>query len=83
MSGKTPLVEDLSYISFEDAATPRDGLAMIDRWWIVHPDKGLAVWKGFSPQCNRRPEIGESLLKHYPGHEVRFIPVAYTGTVGQ
>jgi hypothetical protein len=82
MSGKRLLVDDLTYIPFAAAMTPRDGQVYCDRWWIVHPEKGLTVWRGIAPQCNRNKALGDLLLKHYPGHEMRHFDVAYTGSVG-
>lgn len=74
-----PAVKDLTYIPIIEATRPTTGECLTDRWWIVHPEKGLAIWKGFSPQCNRDRAIGDSLIKHYPGHEVRHFAVVYLG----
>lgn len=75
----------LEYVSFEDASTPRDGEVMTDRWWVVHPVLGLAFYvmpRGShrTPQCNADETIARHhLCELYPGHEVRFVPVAFVG----
>lgn len=54
--------------------------AIRNRWWSVHPEKGLRFWQsmrgrqgkleGASPQCNSNEEIVLS-----QGDEVKFIPL--------
>lgn len=73
------MLKDITYISIEDLTNPRDGEVMSDRWWIVDPEKGALVFKGFSPQCNRNELITRRLLEMYPGCEARHIPFAYVG----
>lgn len=52
---------------------------LVDRWWSVHPDKGL-VFYSKSPQCHRNAEIAKMLRdKYYPDAQVIFIPRVYLG----
>ena len=76
----TVKVEDLTYIPFDEATTPREGGVRLRRWCIVHPEKGLAIWRGFSLQCSSHRSILESLLEHYPDHEIRHFDAIYEGT---
>ena len=63
--------------------TPReDGFyeLLTDRWWVVHPGKGLTFYigprgKNFSPQCNRSRALVENLCPD--DHEIWFIPEAW------
>jgi hypothetical protein len=71
----------LTYIPFDEATCPRDGEVVCDRWWVVHPDKGLAVFGRGSLQCNISKSLPERLAVSYAGHEVRFIPVAFVGYI--
>jgi hypothetical protein len=72
----------LTYISFDEAAKPRDGEVMVDRWWVVHPDKGLAVHGEGALQCNTNGSLPQRLAKAYGApHEVRFFPIAFVGNI--
>lgn len=73
----TVTIDQLTYIPHDVAHVPRDGECRVNRWWIVHPEKGLAVWKNVSPQCNSSREIVESLLENYPGHELRWMGLVF------
>lgn len=55
-----------------------------DRWWIIHPEKGLAFFRGRSPQCNASREIVEMVLGKDPDPElaVVFLPVVYLPICG-
>lgn len=61
-------------------------MAMRDRWFSVHPERGLLFWqdekrrkgqvKGASPQCNGAEAIARDLAdKMYPWAETRFYPL--------
>lgn len=86
MVGTVSVSEDdtrLSYIPFDEAVEPMGGTIECrkDRWWIVHPQRGLIIWKGFSPQCNHDKGIAERVRdKLYPWAEVRFFPSVFTRT---
>lgn len=73
------LLDGMIYMSLEDATTPRQGaVCHVNRWWIVHPTKGLTFYRTRrSPQCNDWEPGVRDWLKRFPGHEVRQIPVAY------
>ena len=70
---------DLTYLSLEEAQTPRDGaLVMVDRWWSCHPEKGLIFWRRYSPQCNTNERINKKLTAQlYPWAEAQFMHVVY------
>lgn len=70
------------YVSIEEATKPKEGYtAMLDRWWVVHPEHGLtfAKFKSFrAPQCNHDRRLPEDLIaSFYPGHEARFMPLVF------
>ena len=65
-------------LTFFPQDEPIDGATVFcDRWWVKHPDKGLVVWRGFSPQCNTIRNVVERIAKLYPWAVVEFVPVAY------
>ena len=75
-------IDKLTYIPLEEAVTPKNGLtAMTDRWWVAHPEMGLAVWNRGSlrsPQCNSERLIVDDIIeKMYPGHEAVFMPLVF------
>ena len=75
------------YVSEELAATPVDGEVLTNRWWTVHPERGLTFWyfptggmrsEFPSPQCNPNRRTAEYLQKaQYADHECRFVPVVF------
>lgn len=76
----------ITYVSIEEATKPTDGLIehLRDRWWSVHPTKGIIFYvgagkgKGFWPQCNSNEAIARQLQeKLYPWAEVRFMPSVF------
>lgn len=74
------LTEDrFKFVSLEKATVPPSGLIehVKDHWWIVHPEKGLAMFKGQFKQCNVTEAITRRLAQNYPWAEVRFVPSAF------
>ena len=70
----------LKFVPLEQAIIPPSGLIehIKDRWWAVHPNKGLIFWgKGQSPQCNSNKDIAERIFVIYPWAEVKFIPSVF------
>ncbi len=74
------------FIAFDVAVVPPRGLInhLKDKWWCVHPEKGVAFYVGhsrrqghFTPQCNSNESITRRLLANYPWAEVRFIPSVF------
>lgn len=65
---------DFTFIDQTDRPQDSD-VCILNRWWLVHPELGLLVYKGFSIQCNEHKDIVDRLAK--PWTETRFIPVAY------
>lgn len=76
------------HIPFETAITPVSGQCLANRWWAVHPEKGLAfymrkaLYLSFdeepSPQCNPTEWIARRLTSQmYPDHETQHIPVVF------
>ncbi len=69
--------KNLSYIPL-DRVTATQGLvqALHDRWWSVHPERGVVIYRRFSPQCNMNEAISRKLTeKMYPWADVRQIPL--------
>jgi len=75
------------HIPLELAITPKDGKCICNRWWSVHPDKGIAfyaVLHGYcsseepSPQCNLLESTSRVVTKKLlPDHGVIFVPVVF------
>lgn len=75
------------YVPISLATTPANGRCLVDRYWTVHPERGLAFWfepKGYyrseepAPQCNSSEVVCLTMtVRLYPGHECRFVPVVY------
>jgi hypothetical protein len=75
------------HVPIDTAITPADGKCLADRWWAVHPDKGLlfyAVLHGYfrddepAPQCNSSEATMRLLTaKMTPDHEVRHMPIVF------
>lgn len=77
---KDPDDKDLTYIPFEKASAPGGGFYFhyVNRWWSVHPDRGLMLFYGDSAQCNSNEATARRLQQQlYPWAEVRFIPSAF------
>jgi hypothetical protein len=78
-------VDRLEYVSLKEAATPRDGEVITNRWWVVHPEDGIAFYRMpqarfRAPQCNHDERIARDLCdKLYPGHDVALVPVVFVG----
>jgi len=76
----------LGFVSIDKATSPRDGMVLTDRWWIVHPDHGVAFYqpygRGWSAQCNTDRRLPDSLVDSYPAHlglTVRHLPAVFVG----
>jgi len=70
--------ESPAFTWFSPEPTPFSGAEVLtDRWWIVHPEKGLPLFRGWSPQCNSSERVARTIAEMYPWAEVRFLPVAY------
>ena len=80
----------LLYIPLDMATTPTDGECYANRWWSVHPEKGVAFYASSlrqridgeenipSPQCNHNEATCRMLTKKlYPDHEAMPIPVVF------
>ncbi len=71
----------LTFVPIEVATVPPAGLIehLKDRWWSVHPTKGLIFFdKCMAPQCNGTEAIARRLQESlYPWAECRFIPSAF------
>ena len=53
-----------------------------NKWWVVHPDKGLTFYsrrgslKGSSPQCNSSRSVATTLAtRMYPWAIIKQIPI--------
>ncbi len=75
----------LRFISLDKAIIPPPGLIehLDDRWWAVHPTKGLIFYRprgmNFdSPQCNSNENITKDLRDRlYPWADIKFIPSVF------
>lgn len=82
------------YVPEEVAATPADGHCFVNRWWTVHPDKGVAFYcarrrplglEPFeqdepSPQCNSNEYTSRELTRrNHPDCIVKFLPAVFLG----
>lgn len=73
-------------LPLETAIKPRNGEAIINRWWVVD-DEGLYWFSmtekaryGWRPQCNHHENIAKSIQeKLYPDARIEFIEVVYAG----
>ena len=65
------------YVAYPQTASPPDGLYQVvnNRWWIVHPEKGLTIYNRTGLQCNENKRIVERLKP--PDHDVVFIECAW------
>ena len=69
---------------------PKDGTVMLNKYWCVHPEKGLAYWdrggrsfaeERYSPQCNSDKRVSERLVSMHEDHVVEKIPAVYVGNL--
>lgn len=75
------------WISEAEATSPANGDCIVDHWWSVHPEHGLAFYAqllGYaaseapSPQCNQSESTAKMLCaKLWPDHECKKIPVVF------
>lgn len=75
------------HIPEAQATAPAEGYCILDRWWAVHPEKGLAFYaqlRGYarseepSPQCNPSEATMRALAARiHPDHEVKHIPLVF------
>lgn len=68
-----------TFVSIEKATVPPSGLIehVKNHWWVVHPEKGLALFDGKFKQCNTIEAIARRLAATHPWAEVHFIPSAF------
>lgn len=75
------------FVPLEVATTPAEGHCFVNRWWAVHPEKGVAFYarlRGFaaseepSPQCNSDERVARHVTARlYPECEVQHLPAVY------
>lgn len=75
------------WVSERESTTPANGDCIVDHWWSVHPEHGLAFYaelNGYAasessfPQCNQSEGTAKMLGERlWPDHEVRKIPVVF------
>ena len=72
-------ISRFKFVPLERAIVPPAGLIehVKDHWWMVHPEKGLAMFDGKFKQCNVNEQIVRGRLATYPWAEVRFVPSAF------
>jgi hypothetical protein len=81
------------YVDQDYATTPENGECIARRWWIVHPEKGIAFYYnnrfGYDPfegpaaQCNQSESTTRALMNRmggwWEGHEVRYFEAVFMG----
>lgn len=82
-------MNNIIYLSKDKAIIPREGHCYVDRWWTVHPKKGLAFYhpsnsesryRYSAPQCNNEKRIAEHIrARLYPDHKLEFIAAVFVG----
>lgn len=80
------------FIPKDAATTPAEGHCFVNRWWTVHPEKGVAFYcsrrRSYelgpgeedepSPQCNSSEYTARTLQQRlYPDCTTELIPVVY------
>ena len=74
------------YVPLDVAATPVEGHAYVNKWWCVHPEKGVAFWykpegpdscREPRPQCNPSEELVRRIAPE--GCEAKFLPIVFRG----
>ncbi len=76
-------IEHYRFVPIETATVPPGGLIehFRDRWWLVHPERGVAYYVGArgkdaSPQCNGDEAVARRLFTP-DWAEIRFIPSVF------
>ena len=69
------------HIKPELAAVPIDGDCYVNRWWMSHPEKGIAFYIGPNcldpaPQCHHTKSAVERVFG-FPDHIPLFMPVVF------
>lgn len=75
------------YVQLDKAVKPIDGMCYTNRYWIVHPEKGLAFCYGKKqidrmenpiPQCSKQKHILENYINTYmPNHNIVKLPLVF------
>jgi hypothetical protein len=70
------------HVPLDVAQTPANGEAIANRWWAVHPEKGVAFYRigGVlaAPQCNPDRACAEAVVRRtLPDHVVTHLPVVF------
>lgn len=65
-------------VPVREAEKPRDGEALVGRWWVYQPDGGI-VFLGDRPQCHTRQAVVKVMARRFPECEPRYIPLVYVG----
>lgn len=67
---------NFSFVPLDRVAQDGDIVAT-NRWWIIHPNRGLAILYSASYQCHENEGIVRRMAQIYPWAEVRFVELAY------
>jgi hypothetical protein len=83
----------LVHAPVNEMSTPMDGVVFINKYWCVHPEKGLAFWNRspgdsfdidrLSPQCNANRHVAEHVVHIHPGHTVQQVAAVYIGNLSR
>ncbi len=57
---------------------PQDGdVVVANRWWVVHPERGLVIFQRTSYQCNDNEQIARRVGSIYPWATIQFVEIAH------
>ena len=77
---------DFIHVPLDQAQKPIEGHCYVNRYWLVHPEKGLAFYYSGRgdmdvtsphPQCNKYESITRKLNHLLKDHDVVFVPVVF------
>ena len=80
----------LKHALIDEMSQPKSGEVMLNKYWCVHPEKGLAYWdrggrsfsvERYSPQCNSSKAVSDRLVSMHEGHVVEQIPAVYVSNL--
>lgn len=73
------ILDGMFYIPLEEISKPRHlATVYVNRWWVVHPQKGAMFYKTkHSPQCNDIEWAARRWAEKFHGHKCLLISEAF------
>lgn len=81
------------YANIDKVSIPKTGYVLVNKYWCVHPDKGIAFYEKskfgifnldrLSPQCNSNRWVSEMVVKNMEGHTVQKIAAVYMSNLNE